>query len=196
MKMSIPDILTPEEQKQLLSVPNKRYPSGHRNKVLIEFILDTGLRRSEVSHLQWRHINLNTGKLMVKNGKGGKDRVLWINEDVLDGLREWRERQSTIVESPVYVFTSISKGTKGNKISERYLHDLIRRLARKAGIDKTISPHTLRHTFATDLYRESKNIRLVQKALGHSSIQTTQIYTHLVDDELESAMKALRKKSR
>ncbi len=95
MKTSIPDILTPEEQKQLLSMPNKRYPSGHRNKVLMEVMLDTGLRRAEVSNLQWRHINLNTGKLLVKNGKGGKDRALWINEDALDGLREWRERQST-----------------------------------------------------------------------------------------------------
>ncbi len=71
---------------------------------------------------------------------------------------------------------------------------MVKRKAKKAGIDKDVHPHTLRHSFATDLYRESKNLRLVQKALGHSSISTTEIYTHIVDEELEKEMKFFRSK--
>ena len=80
----------------------------------------------------------------------------------------------------------------GNKMNPRYIQDMVKRYAKKAGINKDISPHTLRHTFATDLLRETKNIRLVQKALGHSDISTTMVYTHIVDEELEGALKNLR----
>ncbi len=77
-------------------------------------------------------------------------------------------------------------------MNPRYIQDMVKRYAKKAGINKDISPHTLRHTFATDLLRGTKNIRLVQKALGHSDISTTMVYTHIVDEELEGALKNLR----
>ena len=80
----------------------------------------------------------------------------------------------------------------GNKMNPRYIQDMVKRYSQKSGINKDISPHTLRHTFATDLLRETKNIRLVQKALGHSDISTTMVYTHIVDEELEGALKNLR----
>jgi len=191
----IPEVLTEEEQKALLAIPNKRYPSGQRNKVLLRLMLDTGLRRAEVINLKWVDVDLMTGKLMVRNGKGAKDRSLWIGDGLLDELREWKERQAGIVRGAEYVFTSISKGKEGNSLGAQYVYDLIKRLAGKAGITKEISPHTLRHTFATDLYRETKNIRLVQKALGHSDLGSTMIYTHIVDDELEDALKGFRGKS-
>jgi len=190
----IPDVLTQEEQKTLISIPNKRYPSGQRNKVLLRLMLDTGLRRSEVINLKWADVDLMTGKIMVRNGKNAKDRSLWIGDDLLEDLRKWRERQARIVSGTEYVFTSISKGKEGNSLGAQYVYDLIKRLAGKAGITKAISPHTLRHTFATDLYRETKNIRLVQKALGHSDLGSTMIYTHIVDDELEGALKGFRAK--
>jgi len=114
---------------------------------------------------------------------------------LLDELRGWRERQASIVRKAEFVFTSISKGKEGKPLGSQYLYDLIKRLAEKSGITKAISPHTLRHTFATDLYRETKNIRLVQKALGHSDLGSTMIYTHIVDDELEDALKGFRGKS-
>ena len=80
-----------------------------------------------------------------------------------------------------------------DKMDTSNTRKMIKKYAKKAGINKKISPHTLRHTFATDLYRESKNIRLVQKALGHSDLSTTMIYTHIMDDELEQALKTFRK---
>jgi integrase/recombinase XerD len=192
MAMRIPEVLTESEQAALLKVPNKRYPSGERNYLLMRLMLDAGLRLAEVIDLKWQHIDLNTGKLMVREGKGMKDRTLWLNDDALELLKSWRERQAAIAEGADLVFTGITKGKTGNKICRRYLQNMIKRYAERAGIEKNISIHTLRHTFATDIYRQTKNIRLVQKALGHNSIQTTQIYTHILDDELEDALKTFR----
>ena len=81
---------------------------------------------------------------------------------------------------------------KGRPLGHRYVQRMVKRCAAKAGIDKIISPHTLRHTFATDLYRETSKIRLVQKVLGHSDLSTTMIYTHIHDPEVESALKSFR----
>jgi len=185
----IPEVLTESEQTALLAQPNLRYSTGQRNKTMIQLMLDTGLRLAEACNLRWRDIDLNTGKLMVRQGKGSKDRSLWIGEEDLELLRAWRERQAKDVEgNPAHVFTTLA----GRKVSGRYVQKMVARLAAKAGIQKNVHPHTLRHSFATDLYRETSKIRLVQKALGHSNLATTQIYTHIVDDELEDALKSFR----
>jgi len=185
----LPEVLTAGEQRTLLSQPNPRYPTGERNRLLMRLMLDAGLRVAEALALRWEHIDLMSGMLMVREGKGAKDRTLWLGEDNLELLRHWRERQTKDVEGrPEHVFTTL----KGGPLHSSYVRRMVKRLAKKAGIAKDISPHTLRHTFATDLYRETKNIRLVQKALGHSSLSTTMIYTHIVDEELEGALKNFR----
>ena len=186
----IPEVLTRSEQEALLAQPNRSYPTGERNYALIRLMLDTGLRLSEAIHLRWKDIDLNTGKLMVRQGKGAKDRTLWIGEADLELLQTWRERQAKDVEgNPQHVFTTL----KGKPLSSQYIQQLVDRLARKAGIEKHVHPHMLRHSFATDLYRETSKIRLVQKALGHANLATTQIYTHIVDEELEDALKSFRR---
>ena len=152
-------------------------------------MLDTGLRLSEAVNLKWRDVDFNTGKLMVRQGKGAKDRILWIGDADLELLRAWRQRQAKDGKGdPEHVFTAL----KGKPVSPRYVQAMVKRYATKAGIGKNIHPHTLRHTFATDLYRETSKIRLVQKALGHANLSTTQIYTHIVDEELEEALKSFR----
>lgn len=189
VKRKIPDILTEEEQQKLLDVFNMRYLSPHRNKTMIKLFLDSGLRLSEMINLKWKDINLQTGKLKVVQGKGAKDRVIWINDGILDMLREWRERQVKDVGAVDYVFST----KKGDKLNPRDVRQMVYTYAKKAGItDKEVSPHTFRHTFASDLLRATNNLRKVQKALGHSDISTTQIYTHIVDEELEEAMKRFR----
>lgn len=189
MSRKLPEVLTEEEQKKFLDQFNTRYPSPHRNKVMFQLMLNTGLRVSEAVNLRWKDINLTSGKLMVREGKGAKDRTLWVGEDDLNRLHEWKERQVEKAGfSPEYVFTTL----EGNQLSTRQVQITVKKYADKAGIDKNVTPHTLRHTFATDLYRETKNIRLVQKALGHSDLSTTMIYTHIVDEELEGAMKSFR----
>lgn len=184
----LPEILTEEECKALLSKPNKRTPTGLRNVCMMTLMVDAGLRVAEVINLKGNDINWNTGKLMVREGKGKKDRALWLSEDDLALLGKWREKRTIQAE---LLFTTL----KGDKLDDRYIRAMVKREAQAAGIEKDIHPHTLRHTFASDIYRETKNIRLTQKALGHSDLSTTMIYTHVVDDELEEAMKGFRRAS-
>ena len=193
----LPKVLTEEEQEKILNVPNHRYVTAQRNYTLIRLMLNTGLRLSEATGLRWNDINLTSGKLEVIEGKGGKDRILWLNLDDLEMLKDWKDRQTDEAGKALkYVFTSMSQDTIGNRLDNRYVQDMVKRYAEKAGIDKKISPHTFRHSFATDLYSQTGNIRLVQKALGHNQLSTTMIYTHIVDEELENELKNFRKKVR
>ncbi len=192
--MKIPETLTNEEQVLLLSQPNKRYYTGERNKAMLRLMLDTGLRVAEVTALKWNDLNLTTGQLHVRQGKGKKDRILWIGENTLEQLQSLRERQGKDVQgkkgkAPEHVFST----RDGNKLTPRYVQQMVKLYRERSGFVKQVTPHTLRHTFATDLLRETKNLRLVQKALGHASLSTTQIYTHIVDDELEEALRNFRK---
>jgi len=189
MARKLPEVLTETEQQALLAQPNPRYPTGERNRLLLSLMLNTGLRLSEAGGLRWRDIDLTSGRLMVRAGKGAKDRTLWAGEGDIEALRKWRERQTKAVGlSQDHVFTTLA----GRPISGRYVQQMVKRYAARAGIEKDVHPHTLRHTFATDLYRETSNIRLTQKALGHANLATTQIYTHIVDEELEGALKSFR----
>jgi len=189
MGQKIPEVLTETEQEALLAQPNPRYLTGHRNRMLLRLMLDTGLRLSEAINLRWRDIDLNSGKVMVRQGKGAKDRTLWTSEDNLAALIAWRERQlADCAGAPAIVFTTKAGGALG----PRYVQRMVKRYAEKAGIEKNVHPHTLRHSFATDFYRDTTSLRHVQKALGHVSVATTQIYTHIVDEELEEALKSFR----
>jgi len=189
MARKIPEVLTATEQEALLAQPNPRYLTGQRNRTMLRLMLDTGLRLAEVTSLRWKDIDLLTGKVMVRQGKGSKDRTLWTGEENIAALAAWRERQARECDGkPEIVFST----AEGKRLDPSYVRKMVKRYARKAGIEKRISPHTLRHSFATDLYRETTNLRITQKALGHANIATTQIYTHIVDEELEGALKSFR----
>jgi site-specific recombinase XerD len=182
----IPETLTAVECAVLLKQAHPRYPTGLRNRCLMTVMLDCGLRAGEALRLEARDLDWQSGKLKVRQGKGKKDRVLWLNEGALELLRRWRERRPT---RGAFLFPTL----KGALLRDNYLRAMVKRYGQKAGIPKDVHPHMLRHTFATDLYRETKNIRLVQKALGHASLSTTMIYTHIVDEELEDALKKFRR---
>jgi len=185
----IPEVLTTEEQAALLRQPNPRYPTGERNRLLLSLMLNTGLRLSEATGLRWRDLDLNTGRLMVRQGKGAKDRTLRVSAENLRRLQRWRERQAKkIAGVPAHIFTTL----KGTPVSDRYVQDMVKRYAVNTGIEKDVHPHMLRHTFATDLFRQTTNIRLTQKALGHANLATTQIYTHIYDEDVERAIRRLR----
>ncbi len=195
----LPDVLSPQEREALLRQPNKKAPTGFRNYIMMRLMLNIGLRVSEVLKLEVRDVDLNTGKTWIRQAKGNRDRILWLQEDDLELLRQWRERKPS---SRLY-FTTLH----GTPLDQRYVRAMVARQAEKAGIQayypeskedgrayqkSRVHPHTLRHTFATDLLKETKNLRLVQKALGHTSISTTEIYTHIVDEELETALRSFR----
>lgn len=191
----LPNVLNEDEQKRLLEQPNSRYITGQRNHLLLKIFLDTGLRLSEATSLRWKDLDLMSGQLKVVQGKGAKDRVLWLSQKNLNLIKDWKQRQSEKAgKSLEYVFTAMSKGTLGNKLDNRYVQDMIKRYAKKAGIEKNVSPHTCRHTFATDMLRKTKNIRMVQRALGHNQLNTTMLYTYISDSELEMQMKSFREK--
>jgi len=189
MGRKIPEVLTVEEQDRLLNCFNLRYITSQRNKTIIKVILSSGLRLSEMCNIKWREVDLLIGQVKVVQGKGAKDRVLWVDEDTTMMLQEWKIRQFKEWGKSDYVFTTRNL----KQLDGKAVRKMIRTYCNKVSIDKDITTHSLRHTFASDLLRNTHNIRIVQKALGHSDISTTQIYTHIVDDELEKAMKGFRK---
>jgi integrase/recombinase XerD len=184
-KRTIPDPLTPEESAALLRIPNKRYPTGLRNYAMIRLMLSVGLRCAEVLALRIQDVDLTSGKLKVNQGKGSKDRILFLDVEMLELMQAWRERRK--IESEFY-FTTL----KGGRLNARYVRAMMERLKKKAGIVRKCSPHTLRHTFATELLKETGNIEIVRRALGHADISTTGIYLHALDSELESALKSFQ----
>lgn len=184
MGRKLPDTLNNEERAALLSQPNKKARTGLRDLAMIRLMLNAGLRTSEVLNIFTEDVEWISGKLIVRHAKGNKDRIMWLNEEDLEIIRKWKEIKPY---SPI-LFTTL----KGNKINDRYLRSMVKRRAKRIGIAKNVHPHLLRHTFATDLLRSTKNIRLVQKALGHASLSSTMIYTHVYDEELEVALKSFR----
>ena len=136
-RKKLPTILESEEAQKLLKQPNKRYPTGLRNKAIMSLMLHCGLRLAEVTHLRPGNINLAKGKLRVVCGKGSKDRDLAIPEYLTDLFDSWRKKRP---ESNFFFST-----LKGKKLSIRYLQQMVKRYAEKAGLSKRISPHTLRH---------------------------------------------------
>lgn len=181
----IPEVLVGDELDRLLAQPSTRYPTGKRNLALMGIMADAGLRVSEALHLEARDVDFNSGKIKVRQGKGDKDRVLWTGERTLAWLQAWIDVRPP-GKGPL--FTTL----EGARLQSRYVRAMVKRYATKAGIDKDVHPHTLRHTFGTDLFRKTKDIRLVQKMLGHADLSSTMIYTHIIDDDAEVAMKALR----
>jgi site-specific recombinase XerD len=186
----IPEVLDPEEQARMLGELEQSDSLSHiRNLALIRLLLNAGLRAREARELKIKHLDFKTGRLKVR-GKGRKERVVWLAEADLSLIQTWLTRRVPSGNPSSFLFTCLD-GSR--PVNDRWLRRMVKRVAEQAGIVKDIHPHSLRHTFATDLLRATKNLRLVQKALGHSNIETTTIYAHIVDEELESAMKELRK---
>ena len=184
----IPKVLSAIEQQAILRVPNKRYPTGLRNYAMMKLMLTAGLRCSEVLSLRIGDIDWTSGRLHVVEGKGSKDRVLWLLVDTLDDLRKWRERRPPgLGAANELLFTTFA----GGKMKPQYLWKMVVRTGTKAHIERRVFPHLLRHTFATDLLRSCKNLEVVRKALGHALPNTTSIYTHLVDDDVREAMRGM-----
>ncbi|MEF8799113.1 MAG: tyrosine-type recombinase/integrase, partial [Candidatus Bipolaricaulota bacterium] len=147
-KRAIPVVLTEEEQQKLLDQFNERYVTSQRNKVMFQLMLNTGLRVSEAVSLRWEDVNLTSGKVMVREGKGAKDRTLWVDNSQLEALREWKERQvKKVGELPTWVFSTLREGNARGKLTIQQVWKTLKTYAKKAGVEKDISPHTLRHNF-------------------------------------------------
>lgn len=206
-KKDDPKFLNRDEAERLLNQPNRKCPTGYRNYVMIRLMLNAGLRVSECTNLRKNEVDFTMGRVFVNQSKGAKDRSVWINEEMINNLLKWIDWRDKLIEEGKYEdpknvddenYIFITRN--GTKLSNRYMWGMVKRQGEKAGIelpkkengdDRNVTPHTLRHTYATELLRNTNNIRKVQKALGHENISTTQIYTHVVDEELEEDMKNL-----
>ncbi len=179
----LPKVLSLDEQRALLARFNTRYLSSLRNLVLVQLMLRCGLRCGEAIALKPEHIDLQTCRLIVREGKGKKDRTLWFDDDLRDLIEHW------LLRRPSSEWLLCTR--HGTQMSSRYAREMIKRKAIAARIPEAsrVTPHSLRHSFATDLLRRERNILLVQRALGHASVVTTQVYTHLADAELEDALR-------
>ncbi len=173
----LPSVLSENEIKKLLETPDVKKETGLRDRVLLELIYSSGLRVSEVCNLKAEDIDFNRGVLKVK-GKGKKERIVPIGDEAMKWLKEYLKRRKT--NSP-YVFST----SKSKTITRQRVWQIIKDYAQKAGIEKRIYPHTLRHCFATHILLHGADLRTVQELLGHSSIKTTEIYTHIADPQLE-----------
>ncbi|MBA7588313.1 Tyrosine recombinase XerC [subsurface metagenome] len=180
-KRKLPIILDVEEGNMLLKVPSTRCPTGVRNKAIMSLMLFCGLKLSEVVNLKPRNINFTEGVLRIINIKFGKDREIPMSEYTQSLLRGWKE----IRPKGGYYFTTL----KGGKISPEYIEAFVQRYSKKAGIHKKISPQTLRHSYATEFYRRTKDIEALKKVLGHAYIDTTNIYITLANIEIGRPMK-------
>jgi len=173
----LPEVLTEGEVERLLEQPDPSTPLGMRDGALLELLYGTGMRVSEASDLRLEALQLDLGFVTVK-GKGGKERVVPLGEvakeRVVLYLKEGRPSLAKGSASP-YLFLN----PRGGKLSRQGVWKVVKRYALAAGIKTRITPHTLRHSFATHLLRRGADLRFVQAMLGHADISTTQIYTHV-----------------
>ncbi len=180
--------LTPEELDRLSQQPNISTLPGLRDRAIIELLYSSGLRVSELVGIDRDHINLKRREFMVR-GKGQKDRPIFISLEAEDWLEKYLAKRQDNTK-PLFIRYSGSKKVdlSGNyhRLTARSVQRMIARYALLAGITKHVSPHTLRHSFATDLLMNGADLRSVQAMLGHSNIATTQIYTHVTDPHLKA----------
>ncbi len=176
-----------EEIERLFAQPKVNGLIGLRDRAILELLFSSGLRVSELVGLDRDHINLKRREFMVR-GKGQKDRPIFISQEAANWLQAYLDKRSDTTK-PLFIRYSGNKQVdlSGNfhRLSARSVERLVARYAILAGITKHVSPHTLRHSFATDLLMNGSDLRSVQAMLGHSNIATTQIYTHVTDPHLK-----------
>ncbi|NOT52719.1 MAG: site-specific tyrosine recombinase XerD [Chitinophagaceae bacterium] len=178
LKRTLPDVLSFEEIENIIAQIDMSKAEGGRNKAILETMYSCGLRVSEVVNLRISQLYLDVGFIRVL-GKGDKERLIPIGSSAVKYIG--------IYKDDIRVHSEIKKGSEdilflnrlGNKLSRVMIFYIIKELAQKAGIKKTVSPHTFRHSFATHLVEGGADLRAVQEMLGHESITTTEIYTHL-----------------
>lgn len=179
----LPNCLSEEEIDRLLETPDLTSPSGIRDRAMLETMYSSGLRVSELLNLKRGQVNLNKCIITVF-GKGAKERKVPIAEYAVEYIKKYinEVRNKSEFKKSDYLFLNRS----GNPLSRVYFFKKVREYAELAGIEMTISPHTLRHSFATHLLNHGAQLRMVQGMLGHTNIATTQIYTHVSSEKLKS----------
>jgi integrase/recombinase XerD len=189
MSRRLPKVIEPDEFERLASQPSRRAPTGRRNLAALHCMYFAGLRVNEICSLSLRDLNARALTLRVREGKGKKDRNnLGIPADTLAVIERW----IAVRPDSRYLFCTLA----GGRMSERYVHAMVTRYAKRAGVmkdtadgEQPVNPHVLRHSYATRLIERGVPVHDVQRALGHSSLQTTSIYLHVNDKGLAERLR-------
>ncbi|NIA26884.1 MAG: site-specific tyrosine recombinase XerD [Desulfobulbaceae bacterium] len=180
---SLPKTLSEDEVESLLNAPNTDEPLGHRDRAMLELLYATGLRVSELINLKQSQVNFNQGVLRII-GKGDRERLIPLGEESQRWLRDFIDgpRMEILLERQTdYLFPT----RRGDRMTRQAFWHIIKRYGNKAGVHQKMSPHSLRHAFATHLLNRGADLRVVQLLLGHSDLSTTQIYTHVARERLK-----------
>jgi len=179
----LPNFLYPEEIKALFDATEGKSPAGLRDRAILEMIYGTGMRVTEIFRININDVDLDEDEVRVF-GKGSKERIVLFGSHARTALKKYLDKSRPALlcgrkNSSFFI------GRRGSRISPRHVERIIRFYARKAGIQKKVTPHTLRHSFATHLLAGGADLRVVQELLGHVSLSTTQVYTHITKERLK-----------
>ena len=185
----VPKVLSPQQVDRLMESPRPHDPFWRRDQALLELLYATGCRASEISHLELRDVHLDEGFCRCR-GKGNKERVVPLGQRAADAVHaylayERGQLAARAPSDPLWLLLSY----RGRRLRRERIWELLKHYARRIGAPSAISPHTLRHSFATHLLAGGADLRLVQEMLGHASIATTQIYTHVDASRLKAVHK-------
>jgi len=188
-EIKLPRVMTEEEALKVLETCPMNTPVGLRNRAILEILYSSGIRRSELTNLNIDDFFPGQGELLIRQGKGQKDRIVPIGEYAvkfteayLKLIRPWLAQS---VDEKALFLNSVT----GARLSPASIEMIVKGIARKSGVKKPISPHTFRHSMATHLLRNNADLRHIQAILGHASLKTTEIYTHLDLNQLKQAVK-------
>lgn len=183
VKKRLPVTLSYEEVERLLDAPKGSSPKAIRDKALLELLYATGMRVTELVSLDLEDINLASATVRVRQGKGSKERIIPIHSRAVEALREYLAKaRRMLLKSPDE--RALFLNHRGERLTRQGLWLIIKQYVREAGIKTEVTPHTLRHSFATHLLNGKADLRHVQELLGHANISTTQIYTHISSERL------------
>ncbi len=185
-------VLTADELTRMLDAPDTSTRNGKRDAAIMKLFFSTGLRLAELRSLNCKDINVKTREISVR-GKRGKIRVVFLSDSSVDALSEYLESRTDHL-TPLFIrnadrATDIMPPGENFRLSRISIYNLVKKYALQAGIVTDPSPHTLRHSFATDLLRNGADLRSVQELLGHQNLSTTQIYTHVTNPQLKEVHK-------
>ncbi len=186
------DLISTTELERLLKAPDGNDLKSLRDKAILLLLFSTGLRVSELCSLT-RDVNFQSGEFSIR-GKGSKVRVVFISDDAIKAINEYLKKRPDMDDA---LFVKIGEEKRDGKegLARRSIERIVKHYAIKAGISKKVTPHVMRHCFATDLLSNGADIRSVQMMLGHSNIATTQIYTHVTDKQLREVHKKFHNKN-
>ena len=183
IEKKLPKVLTISEVEELLKQPSSLLPTGLRDKAMLELLYATGIRVSELISLNISDVNLEMGYIKCY-GKGAKERIVPLGSIAVKCVQDYLNKgRSKLIRT--YEEAALFVNHHGNRLTRQGFWKIIKKYAHEASIDKEITPHTLRHSFATHLLENGADLRSVQKMLGHADISTTQIYTHVTNNHLK-----------